>query len=51
MVVVVVEDIKIDGAWRMEGMILRPTQGLLDALQSREQVKRRKGAGDFDGGI
>jgi hypothetical protein len=32
-------------------MILRPTQGLLDSLQGGEQVKRRKGAGDFDGGI
>jgi CBS domain containing-hemolysin-like protein len=27
------------------------SKDLLDALQSGEQVKRRKGAGDFDGGI
>jgi hypothetical protein len=35
----------------VEGMILGSSKELLDALQSREQVKRRKGAGDFDGGI
>jgi hypothetical protein len=51
MQIVVVKDIEIDGAWRVEGMILGSSKELLDALQSREQVKRRKGAGDFDGGI
>jgi hypothetical protein len=51
MQVVVVKDIEVDGAWRVEGMILGSSKELLDALQSREQVKRRKGAGDFDGGV
>jgi hypothetical protein len=51
MQVVVVKDIEIDCAWRVECMILGSSKDLLDALQRGEQVKRRKGAGDFDGGI
>lgn len=51
MKVVVVEDIKIDRSRRMEGMILWPTQDLLDALQGCEQIEWREGAGDLDGGI
>jgi hypothetical protein len=51
MEVVVVEDIEIDRARGVESMFARTPEGLLDALQTGEQVQRWQGAGDFDGRI
>jgi hypothetical protein len=51
MQIVVVKDIEIDRARGVERMLALASKGLLDALKSDKQVKRRQGAGDFDGRI